>query len=164
MKSLLSLCFTATLLVVALFAVGCAQMGGGKRGYEKKAGVGPGMNAQGEVVDSKLVEFGYGEYVKGLSGLEGEITGKPAAYSKLKELQIGMSMQQVTDLVGQPTDQGTHVTSKVWIPWSFGSNQYRYELVYKGLGRLLFADGTMGDFTRGHLIWIIHNKTEDGYL
>ena len=154
----------AMLFLVAVFAVGCAQMGGsGKQEYTKKSGVGPGMNAKGEVVDSKLVESGYGKHVKGLGEWEGEITGKPAADSKFAQLKIGMSMRQATDIIGQPSDQGSYMTGKAWIPYYFGSDRRRYEMVYKGVGRLIFAGGSISDLTGGNLIWIIHNKNEPRY-
>ncbi|MEP7296138.1 MAG: hypothetical protein ABI702_08115 [Burkholderiales bacterium] len=102
-------------------------------------------------------------HVKGLNDWEGDITGKPAANSKFTRLTIGMGMRQVTDITGQPTDQGAYVTGKAWIPFYFGSDRYRHELVYKGQGRLIFAGGSAGDWSNGHLIWIIHNAAEPGY-
>lgn len=101
--------------------------------------------------------------VKGIDGWEGEITGKPAPKSSFNKLKIGMGMKQVTDIVGQPTDQGAYVTGKAWIPFYFGSDTYRHELVYKGLGRLIFAGGGVGNYNAGHLIHIIHNANEGGY-
>jgi hypothetical protein len=77
------------------------------------------MDAQGNVVDSSKVEAGSGRTVKGLNGYEGEITGNPARNSKFTRLQIGMSARQVTDLAGQPTDQGAYVTGKAFIPVLF---------------------------------------------
>ena len=151
----------AVLAVVAILAAGC---GGGDKGYVKKTGVGPGMNAQGEVVDSTLVESGYGEYVKSHDNWEGEITGKPAPDSKFTQLKIGMPMTQVIVLLGQPTATGSHMTGKAWIPFYFGSDRHRVEFVYKGQGRLLFAGGTFGDFTSGNLIWIIYAKNEPGII
>ena len=123
--------------------------------------VGPGMNAKGEVVDPKLVEAGWGEKVKGMNDWEGEITGKPAPGSKFTQLKIGMSTQQVISLIGQPNDAGSHVTGKAFIPFYFGSDRARHEMVYKGQGRLLFAMGA-GMFGGGqmNLIWIIHSANE----
>jgi len=150
----------------------CATLGGGSGGKtadstsgqaEAPKGIGPGMNAAGEVVDSSKVEAGYGKKVKGLNDWEGEITGKPAPKSRFTKLQIGMSMKQVTDIAGQPTDQGAYMTGKAWIPFYFGSDRHRYEMVYKGQGRLIFAGGSLGDFTGGNLIWIIHSAAESGY-
>jgi hypothetical protein len=121
------------------------------------------MNSNGEVTNFKLVEAGYGKTIKGLGDWEGEITGKPDPNSSFNKLQIGMPMRQVTDLIGQPTDQGAYITGKAFIPFYFGSDKHRYEMVYKGLGRLIFAGGGFGDFTSGNLVWIIHNPTEGGY-
>jgi hypothetical protein len=120
------------------------------------------MNADGEVTDSKEVQGGYGQQIKGLDGWEGEIVGKPAPGTKFTQLQIGMSRAQVQSIMGQPTDQGAYVTGKAWIPWYFGSDRYRHEFAYKGQGRLIFA-GSGGFDTNAHLIWIIHNKNDSGF-
>ncbi len=120
------------------------------------------MNANGEVIDSAKVEAGYGQKVKGRGDWEGEITGKPAPGSKFTRLEIGMSRQQVLDIVGPPTDQGAYVTGKAWIPFYFGSDRYRHELAYKGMGRLIFA-GSGGFDSNAHLVWIIHNANDSGY-
>ena len=102
-------------------------------------------------------------HVKGINDWEGDITGKPAANSRFTKLTIGMGMRQATDLAGQPTDQGAYITGKAWIPFYFGSDRYRHELVFKGQGRLIFAGGSAGDWSNGHLVWIIHNAAEGGY-
>ncbi len=124
--------------------------------------IGPGMNERGEVVDPKKVEAGFGQKVKGLNDWEGEITGKPAPGSKFTQLKIGMSRAQVLHIVGTPTDQGAYMTGKAWIPFNFGSDRYRHELVYKGQGRLIFA-GSAGFDSNAHLIWIIHSANEQGF-
>ena len=146
---------------IALIA-GCASAPSGSSG---SAAAGPkstaGMNAQGEVVDSKKVESGSGERVKGINNWEGEITGKPAAGSKFTQLKIGMGYREVIDIVGQPSDQGAYVTGKAWIPFYFGSDRYRFELLYKGVGRLIFAGAAGGG--GGNLIWVIHNTNEVAY-
>ena len=123
----------------------------------------PGMDANGNVVDSSKVEAGSGRTVKGINDYEGEITGNPAPNSKFSKLQIGMPVRQVTDLAGPPTDQGAYITGKAWIPFYFGGDRHRFEMTYKGQGRLIFAGGGMGDFSSGYLIWIIHNANEPGY-
>jgi hypothetical protein len=120
------------------------------------------MNAQGEVTDSKSVEAGYGQKVKGKDNWEGEITGKAAPGSKFSNLKIGMSRAEVYSTAGNPTDQGAYVTGKAWIPFYFGSDRYRYEAAYKGMGRLIFA-GSAGFDSNAHLIWIIHNKNDTGF-
>jgi hypothetical protein len=163
--------YAALLLAVTFLAGGCAQTGrsGGDAAPAAapapaaRSGTPPGMNAQGEVVDSKLVGAGSGQRVKGIGNWEGEITGKPARGSNFTKLQIGMSMKQVADIIGQPTDRGAYVTGKAWIPFYFGSDRHRYEFVYKNQGRLIFAGGSLGDLSGGNLIWIIHNANEPGY-
>ena len=157
------------LVIAALAVAGCAQTGGAAAPEKsaaapaKASGPPPGMNDKGEVVDSKQVAGGYGQKVKGIGNWEGEITGKPGKSSKFTKLQIGMSMQQVVDLAGAPTDRGAYVTGKAWIPFYFGSDRHRFEFVYKNQGRLIFAGGSLGDYTGGNLIWIIHNPHEPGY-
>ncbi|WP_295542846.1 hypothetical protein [uncultured Pseudacidovorax sp.] len=142
----------------ASVAAASSAKGSGTRGAGK-----PGMDANGNVVDSSKVEAGSGITVKGINDYEGEITGNPAANSKFTRLQIGMPVRQVTDLIGPPTDQGGYMTGKAWIPFYFGGDRHRFEMTYKGQGRLIFAGGGMGDFSSGYLIWIIHNPNEPGY-
>lgn len=114
------------------------------------------------VTDSTKAEAGQGTQVKGINEWQGEISGVPAAGSRFTKLKIGMSQQQVTDLVGQPTDQGAYVTGKAFIPFYFGSDKTRWEMVYKGQGRLIFSN--QAGFGSGHyLTWVIHNANEGGY-
>ena len=94
---------------------------------------------------------------------EGEIVGTPAKNSKFTRLKMGMGMKEVTDLIGQPTDQGAYVTGKAFIPFYFGSDRYRHELVYKGQGRLVFAGGSVGNPSVGRLIRIVHNDKEPAH-
>ncbi|MEO7056123.1 MAG: hypothetical protein ABI281_09685 [Caldimonas sp.] len=119
-----------------------------------------GMNARGDVVDSSRVEAGSGQKVTGMGGWEGEITGRPAPNSRFTRLQIGMSMRQALNLVGQPSDQGVYITGKSFIPFYFGADRNRYEMVFRNQGRLIFAGGSLGDYAGGNLIWIIHNPNE----
>jgi hypothetical protein len=164
----------AAAAVVVLASAGCASRGGSGASQPgaapaaapaapARSGPGAGMDARGNVTDSSKVEAGSGRTVKGLNGYEGEITGNPARNSKFTRLQIGMSAKQVTDIAGAPTDQGAYVTGKAFIPFYFGSDRHRFEMTYKGQGRLIFAGGGMGEYTSGNLIWIIHNANESGY-
>lgn len=154
--------------VAAAALSACVTTKGGSSGAsaapEAQQASGPkaGMDAKGNVIDSKLIEAGSGRTVKGINDYEGEITGNPAPKSKFTKLQIGMSLKQVTDIVGQPSDQGAYVTGKAWIPFYFGADRHRYEAVYEKQGRLIFA-GSGGFDSNAHLIWIIHNGTEGRY-
>jgi hypothetical protein len=159
----------AAILLASLTAAGCAQTGGGAATKPDPSappahhGVGPGMDANGVVVDPSKVEAGYGQSVKGLGDWDGEITGVAAPGSPFSQLQIGMPLRQVTDIAGRPTDEGAYITGKAFIPFYYGSDRYRYELVYKGLGRLIFAGGAGVDHSGAHLIWIINSAAETGY-
>lgn len=166
--------WAATVAAALLATAGCASRGGSAASPSAAApaaapaapargGAKAGMDAQGNVIDSSKVEAGSGRTVKGLNGYEGEITGNPTRNSRFNRLQIGMSARQVTDIAGQPTDQGAYVTGKAFIPFYFGGDRHRYEMTYKGQGRLVFAGGGMGDYSGGNLIWIIHNPNESGY-
>ena len=168
---------TSTLLAIlaaATFIGGCNTTGGGATsdGSSKPSAattttpsqlkIGPGMNDRGEVIDPKKAESGYGQIVKGMDGIDGEITGKLAQGSKFSQLQIGMSLKQVMDIAGPPTDRGTYVTGRAFIPFYFGGDRARYEVVYKGMGRLIFTRSAM--LSSGmNLIWIIHSSNETGY-
>jgi hypothetical protein len=169
-------------LVATALATGCGSTGGGSKSTDSSttaAAPAPaakdktpppkstaGLDASGRVVDSSKVEAGSGKMVKGKDDWEGEITGIPAGNSKFTKLQIGMGMREVMDIAGPPTDQGAYVTGKAFIPWYFGADKHRQELVYKGQGRLIFASGGgwgWGGGSGGNLIWIIHNSNEPGY-
>lgn len=159
----------AAIAITALLA-GCVTMPGSKSDSGSSPAAAPaapkskaGMDDRGNVIDPSKVESGSGTTVKGINDYEGEIVGNPAPGSKFPQLKIGMSMKQVTDIVGPPTDQGAYITGKAFIPFFFGSDTYRHELHYKGWGRLIFAGGSMGDMSNGHLIWIIHSANETGY-
>jgi hypothetical protein len=163
---------TATALCIAAIALaGCAQTGRSEAPSAAAPAAAPsakpapttGMNDRGEVVDSSKVAAGSGTRVKGRGSWEGEVTGKPGKGSQFTKLQIGMSMKEVTDVIGHPTDSGAYMTGKAWIPFYFGSDRHRYEMVYKNQGRLIFAGGSLGNFSGGNLIWIIHNGSEPGY-
>jgi len=170
----LSLSLLSTLIVTVLIS-GCVTTGSGQStqsGNNTTSAPAPasaqtkvpsGMNEKGEVVDSSKVESGHGKKVKGLGGWEGEITGKPAPKGKFGKVQIGMSLKQVTDIIGQPTDSGAYMTGKAWIPFYFGGDRTRFEMVYKNQGRLVFSGGSFADMSGGNLIWIINNAQEGGY-
>lgn len=84
-------------------------------------------------------------------------------HSRFSQLQIGMGMRQAIDICGPPTDQGAYITGKAFIPFYFGSDRSRFELIYKGEGRLIFAGGSIGNYSGGNLIWIINSANEPGY-
>ena len=104
--------------------------------------------------------------VVGVNGRKGEVIGRPAAGSRFSKVQIGMPMKQVIDLIGNPTDEGSYITGKAFIPYYYGSDRYRTEFAYKGAGRLIFAGNsgwTRGYYNNGYLVKIIHDAKDSGY-
>ncbi|MDP3821266.1 MAG: hypothetical protein Q8R33_07295 [Burkholderiales bacterium] len=144
---------TAALMAACVLAA-CQTTQGGAAPAPAAAAPVPAKPAEGDT-----------RRVKGINDWEGDITGKPGPGSRFGQLQIGMPMKQVTDLVGPPTDQGVYATGKAFIPFNWGSDRYRQELVYKGQGRLIFAGGGRwhGSYSSSNLVWIIHNSAESGY-
>jgi hypothetical protein len=165
------LCSSLAMVILSGSLVACAQMGGGSSAKPDGSGsaaststkIPPGMNAAGDVTDPTIVEAGHGKTVKGINDFEGEITGNPVAGSPFPKIQIGMGIRQVMDICGPPSDQGAYVTGKAWIPFYFGSDRSRFELFYKGWGRLIFAGGSVGNYGGGNLIWVINSSAESGY-
>ncbi len=88
----------------------------------------------------------------------------PAPGSKFSKLQVGMYSKEVMDLIGPPTDQKSYQTGKAWIPFHFGSDNFRTEYHYKGEGTLTFSAGGMNDMGSEKLIKINVNPQESGYV
>jgi len=78
----------------------------------------------------------------------GEIIGTPAADSKFAKLLIGMETTEVQKIVGRfPDELHTYESGKRWIPFYFGSDARRMQVLYKGEGCLVFTGG--GVFSSG---------------
>jgi hypothetical protein len=121
-----------------------------------------GTSASGAVTDPKAVQAGSGQVTVGLDGITGEVTGQMAAGSRFTNIRIGMTVQQVLALLGTPTDQGAFIHPLAPFPRLLGSDAYRYELLYKGQGRLIFTSPTGFD-AAARLVWIVHSSLETGY-
>jgi hypothetical protein len=79
--------------------------------------------------------------VKSADGsIKGEIIGTPAPGSKFDKLQIGMTLEQVKKLIGQPNDTDSRITGKQYQPFYFGGDTQRTEVFYKGEGQLTFSN------------------------
>lgn len=92
------------------------------------------------------------------------VVGTPAPDSKFSKIQPGMYSKQVTDLIGLPNDQKMYQTGKAWIPFHFGSDNYRVEYLYKGEGELTFSGGGVGNEASLKLIKVTVNTQETGYV
>ena len=91
---------------------------------------------------------------------DGFIRGTPAPDSLFLKLEIGMSQAEVESLIGRGSDRRAYITGKQFIPFYFGSDKYRYEIFYKGMGAVVYS-------TRwgrhGKLVGINHDANETGY-
>ena len=68
-------------------------------------------------------------------------SAKSGAVQPITAVKVGMSMQEVYDLAGQPTATTSHQTGKAWIPFNFkGGDSVRTIALYKGQGRVVFSN------------------------
>jgi len=82
-----------------------------------------------------------GRTVKSADGsIVGEIFGTPAPDSKFAQLQIGMTLGQVENLIGRPNATDSRITGKQYQPLYFGGDTQRTEAFYKNEGQLTFSN------------------------
>lgn len=91
-----------------------------------------------------------------------QIIGQIPPGSTFAKVQVGMSMQQVHDLIGQPTDSYNRMTGKMFIPFYFGSDAVRMEELYKGEGRITYT-GVGATGASYNVYQITYDPSEDGY-
>lgn len=102
---------------------------------------------------------------KGSAGADASaaVKGVPAPpNSPLAKVQLGMAKKQVKDLIGAPTDENSYATGKAWIPWYFGNDARRTSYYYKGMGRVVFADGNIFGGGSNEVIRVDYDPTESG--
>lgn len=86
----------------------------------------------------------------------------PPPGSPLAKIKLGMNKKQVKDLIGQPTDENSYATGKAWIPWYFGNDARRTSYYYKGMGRVVFADGNVFGGGSSEVVRIDYDPKETG--
>lgn len=113
------------------------------------------------------------QYKKGSVNLKSLKNSSPAAAAKPKPAKasggagldvivVGMSMQEVYDLVGQPTATTTHQTGKAWIPFNYGAKDLaRTILLYKGQGRVICSHD--GYSSTSKVLEVVIDPEESGY-
>lgn len=94
----------------------------------------------------KPTEAGQPRMMKSVDGtFEGEVYGKIPPNSKWAKLQIGMEQPQVERILGGTSAEvRTHPTAKAFIPFYFGTDRFRYEVVYRGQGSVSYTGGSWG--------------------
>ena len=75
---------------------------------------------------------------------DGEVYGTIPASSKWARLQIGMHQSEVERILGVSHNVRAYVTGKAFIPFYFGSDRHRYEVVYPGQGSVAYTGGSFG--------------------
>jgi hypothetical protein len=93
--------------------------------------------------------------------IKGQIIGTPAPGSKFDKLKIGMTLEQVENLIGRPNDTDSRITGKQYQPFYFGGDTQRTEAFYKGEGQLTFSN-MRPDSTADTLIRVIVNPNTTG--
>ncbi len=85
-----------------------------------------------------------------------------SAKQSLDIISVGMSMEEVYALVGQPTATSTYQTGKAWIPFNYGAKDLaRTILLYKGQGRVVCSHD--GYSTTSRVQEVIIDPGETGY-
>jgi len=73
----------------------------------------------------------------------------------------GMTMEEVNELVGRPSDTESRVTGKVAIPFYEGEDGIRQVSLYQGLGHIVYGRGP--DSTSWVVFEIVQDESEPGY-
>jgi len=90
---------------------------------------------------------------------EEEIIETKASISSIRK---GMSLQEVTSIIGAPTSSTSHVTGKTFNPFYYGSDHARLIHLYKGQGRVLYSQKSSYSNV-WQVIEVQINPSETGY-
>lgn len=94
----------------------------------------------------------------------GEIVGTPDEGSKFAQLEIGMSMQDVQEILDRAPDRfHTYESGKRWIPFYFGNDATRLQALFRGEGCLIFTGGNVWGGGGSELIQIEVDPSGDCY-
>ncbi|KPF48243.1 hypothetical protein IP87_17880 [beta proteobacterium AAP121] len=94
--------------------------------------------------------------VKSIDGkYTGEVIGVIAEGTRFSKLKIGMSTDDVQAVFGRTPDRShTYESGKRWIPFYFGNDARRMQVLYKNEGCLIFTGGNVWGGGGGDLIQI----------
>lgn len=84
---------------------------------------------------------------------DGEIYGNIPPGSRWARLKIGMNQSEVESIIGVSHNVRAYATGKAFIPFYYGSDRHRYEVVYPGQGSVAYTGGSFGG-GRGVLMMI----------
>jgi len=66
------------------------------------------------------------------------------------------------DILGSPTDETSYSSGKAWIPFYFGNDVRRTSYYYKGVGRVVFADGNAFGGGASEVVRVDYDPAESG--
>jgi hypothetical protein len=94
--------------------------------------------------------------VKSIDGkYTGEVKGVITEGSRFSKLKIGMSTDDVQSVLGRAPDRShSYESGKRWIPFYFGNDARRMQVLYKNEGCLIFTGGNVWGGGGGDLIQI----------
>ena len=119
-------------VTASVLLAGCAT----QQGASQQGTAGASSSGQGATPGARTVKSRNGQF-------DGEIVGNPAPNSKFAKLQIGMTMSEVSSLIGGPDDMVRHETGKRWIPFYYGNDVQRIQVLYRGEGCLTYTGGNV---------------------
>ena len=123
------------------------------RGPESKPTQASASAASPNKSETRVVRSRDGKYT-------GEIVGVVAEGSRFAKLQIGMSTGEVQEILGRVPDRShTYESGKRWIPFYFGNDARRLQVLYKGDGCLVFTGGNIWGGAGGDLLQIHADAT-----
>ena len=74
---------------------------------------------------------------------------------KFASLQVGMTMSEVQNIMDRAPDRShTYESGKRWIPFYFGNDARRMQVLFRGEGCLIFTDGNVWGGAGGDLLEI----------
>ncbi len=92
-----------------------------------------------------------------------EVAVAVPASSPLSKVKVGMRKAEVRTALGEPTDENSYATGKAWIPFYFGDDVRRTSWYYKGVGRVVFADGNVFGGGGGTVMRVDYDPSEPGH-
>lgn len=96
-----------------------------------------------------------------LQAAKDAIRAKLPADSPLQKVDFGMSEAEVAVQLGAPTTQKTKPTGRAFNPFNVsGKDSMRTTFYYKGVGRVMFGNGSWGK--RNGVVDMVHDADESG--
>jgi hypothetical protein len=85
----------------------------------------------------------------------GEVIGQAAPDSGFARLRIGMTQNEVQEIMDRAPDrQHSYESGKRWIPFYYGNDARRMQVLYRDEGCLIFTDGNIWGGAGGDLVQI----------